>query len=285
MRLGLNTFLFTAPFTDQNTDLFRHFAQWGCDCVEIAVEEPQHITPAHVRAELGKYQLSSGPVCACFPPHRDLRGSPAQQRNAVEYVCRLVDLAVALDAPGVAGPMYSATGRAEAVPAATKRQQWRLVVRHLRALGDYAAARGKKLFIEPLNRFETDFLNTTAQGLELLEAVGHPALALHLDTFHMNIEEKHLGRAIRAAGKRLGHLHACGSDRGTPGGDHTDWTEIAAALRAVRYSGDVVIESFTPEVKVIARAAAIWRQIEPSREEIAIRGLKFLRRVLNRNRA
>jgi D-psicose/D-tagatose/L-ribulose 3-epimerase len=159
-----------------------------------------------------------------------------------------------------------------------------MVVRQLRSLGDYAAARGKKLFIEPLNRFETDFLNTTTQGLQLLESANHPALALHLDTFHMNIEEKHLGRAIRAAGRQLGHLHACGSDRGTPGGDHTDWGEIAAALRAIRYSGDVVIESFTPEVKVIARAAAIWRQIEPGPEAIARGGLNFLRRVLNPGR-
>jgi D-psicose/D-tagatose/L-ribulose 3-epimerase len=96
----------------------------------------------------------------------------------------------------------------------------------------------------------------------------------------MNIEQKNQPAAIRKAGKHLAHFHACGSDRGTPGGDHIDWKGIAKALKAVKYNGDVVIESFTQDVKVIARAAAIWRKIEPSREEIAVKGLKHLRKVL-----
>ena len=87
-------------------------------------------------------------------------------------------------------------------------------------------------------------------------------------------------KAIRKAGKQLGHFHACGSDRGTPGNDHIDWKPIAAALKAIRYKGDVVIESFTTDVKVIARAAAIWRKMEPTRDEIAVKGLKFLKKTL-----
>jgi len=102
---------------------------------------------------------------------------------------------------------------------------------------------------------------------------------LHLDTFHMNIEEKDQAAAIRKAGKLLGHFHACGSDRGTPGGDHIAWPAIVKALKAVGYKGDVVIESFTTDVKVIARAAAIWRRIEPRRNDIAIKGLAFLRKA------
>jgi D-psicose/D-tagatose/L-ribulose 3-epimerase len=96
----------------------------------------------------------------------------------------------------------------------------------------------------------------------------------------MNIEEKDQAKAIRNAGKLLGHFHACGSDRGTPGNDHIDWKPIAAALKSVGYKGDVTIESFTTDVKVIARAAAIWRQIEPSRNDIAIKGLEFLKKNL-----
>jgi D-psicose/D-tagatose/L-ribulose 3-epimerase len=96
----------------------------------------------------------------------------------------------------------------------------------------------------------------------------------------MNIEEKCQGDAIRKVGRHLGHIHACGSDRGTPGNDHINWDCIAKALKAVRYNGDVVIESFTKDVKIIAKAAAIWRQIEPSREEIATRGLRHLKKAL-----
>ena len=116
--------------------------------------------------------------------------------------------------------------------------------------------------------------------LKLIKAVGAKNVKLHLDTFHMNIEEKNQHDAIVKAGKHLGHFHACGSDRGTPGNDHLDWPGIAAALRDIRYDGDVVIESFTPDVKVIARAAAIWRRIEPTREQIAVNGLRFLKKNL-----
>ena len=114
----------------------------------------------------------------------------------------------------------------------------------------------------------------------MIEDVNHPALKLHLDTFHMNIEEKNPAAAIRKAGSLLGHFHACGSDRGTPGNDHTDWKSIAAALKSIRYNGDVTIESFTTDVKTIARAASIWRKIEPTREEIAVNGVKFLKKLL-----
>ena len=117
----------------------------------------------------------------------------------------------------------------------------------------------------------------------MVKAVKSPALKLHLDTFHMNIEEKCQGDAIRAAGKLLGHFHACGSDRGTPGNDHINWDCIAKALKEIGYDGDVVIESFTTDVKVIAKAAAIWRKMEPTRNEIAVKGLKHLQETLGKS--
>src|SRR5581483_3790899 len=119
-------------------------------------------------------------------------------------------------------------------------------------------------------------------GLQMIKDVNSPALRLHLDTFHMNIEEKNQAAAILKAGKHLAHFHACGSDRGTPGGDHIDWKSIVAALKKIGYNGDVVIESFTTDVKVIARAAAIWRKIEPKRDDIAVKGLKNLRRFFGK---
>jgi len=157
-------------------------------------------------------------------------------------------------------------------------------VKHLKTLCRYAEKRGKQVCLEPLNRFETDFINTCDQGLKMIKAVGSPALRLHLDTFHMNIEEKNQAAAIRKAGKHLGHFHACGSDRGTPGNDHIDWKPIAKALKDIRYQSDVVIESFTTDVKVIAKAAAIWRRMEPTRNEIAVKGLKNLHKIFGPSR-
>ena len=280
MRFGINTFLFTSPFTNDSTKLFRRFRQWGFETIEIPVEDPTHIEPAHVKRELDKHELVCGSVCACMGPDRDLRGTSEQQQTGLTYMMKLIDQMVVLDCPSLIGPVYSAVGRADAVPADEYKKQWKAVVKNLKTLCKYAERQGRQVCLEPLNRFETDFINTCEQALKMVKDVGSPALKLHLDTFHMNIEEKEQAAAIRKVGKLLGHFHACGSDRGTPGNDHIDWKPIARALKDVRYRGDVVIESFTTDVKVIARAAAIWRRIEPTRDEIAVKGLKFLRKTL-----
>ena len=280
MRIGINTFLFTSPFTNDSTALFATFRKWGFDSVEIAIEDPSHIDPAHVKRELDRHGLVCGSVCAAMGPDRDFRGDATQQKNAMTYLTGLLDQMVVLDCPSLIGPVYSSVGRADAVPEKEYARQWKTVVKNLKKLSAYAHKRGRQICLEPLNRFETDFINTCDQALAMIKDVGSPALRLHLDTFHMNIEEKNQAAAIRKAGRHLAHFHACGSDRGTPGGDHIDWPAIAKALKAVKYKGDVVIESFTSDVKVIARAAAIWRKIEPSQKHIATNGLKFLRKTL-----
>ena len=280
MRIGINTFLFTSPFTNARTSLFKTFKDWGFDTVEIPVEKAGDFSAERVNRELGKVGLACGSVCACMGPGRDLRGTPEEQQVGVDYIKTVIDEAVALNAPSVVGPIYSVTGRADAVPRGEYKKQWKTVVKNIRTVCEYAEERGKQICMEPLNRFETDFINTVDQAMQMVKDVGSPALKLHLDTFHMNIEEKNQPAAIRKAGKLLGHFHACGSDRGTPGNDHIDWPGIAKALKAVKYDGDVVIESFGSNVKVIARAAAIWRQMEPTNEEIAVKGLAFLRKTL-----
>lgn len=280
MQIGINTFLFASPFTDERVSFFPSFKTWGFDFVELALEDPAHIDPAVVRAALDAANLTCHSFCAAMSPDRDLRGTPEQQQTALAYLKALLDLMPTMGATVLCGPLYSAVGRADAVPHDEQQRQFDTVAAHLRDLARYAEARGLTLAVEPLNRFETDFLNTAEQGLRLVEAVGSPALGLHLDTFHMNIEEKAQASAIRRAGAALRHFHASGSDRGTPGNDHLDWPGIATALRDVDYQGGVVIESFTPDVKTIARAAAIWRDIEPSSEVIARDGVRFLKTLL-----
>ena len=278
MRFGINSFLFTSPFTTKSTSLFPMFRKWGFDTVEIPIEDPSHIDPAKVKAAADKAGIAIGSVCACMGPGRDFRGSKADQAAAMAYCKALIDQAVILGCPSLIGPVYSVVGKADAVEPKQQKVEWALVVKNLKVLAAYAAKKGVTICVEPLNRFETDFLNTCDQGLRLIKAVGSPALKLHLDTFHMNIEEKNQAAAILKAGKHLGHFHACGTDRGVPGGDSLDWKPIVAALKKIGYNQDVVIESFTTDVKVIARAAAIWRTIEPRRNDIAVKGLKFLRR-------
>jgi D-psicose/D-tagatose/L-ribulose 3-epimerase len=149
----------------------------------------------------------------------------------------------------------------------------------MRKLAAYAADKGVLLAIEPLNRFETDFINTVEQGLSFLDRVGHDNVGFLLDTFHMNIEEKSLTKAIRMAKGKIFDFHACANDRGTPGEDNFDWTAIKSALIDADYSGPVVIESFTPEIKEIAKAVSLWRPLADSPDCLARNGLDFLRSV------
>ncbi len=282
MRFGLNTFLYASPFTNESVKLFPKLKKWGFETVEIPVEALEHIDPAKLKAAAAKAGLAIGSVCACMGPGRDLRGSAADQKTATDYLMGLIDQAAAMGCPSIIGPVYSVVGMADAHDDAEKKQQFDLVVKNLKPIAKYAESKGVWICIEPLNRFETDFLNTCDQGLKLVKAIGSKAVGLHLDTFHMNIEEKNQAAAILKAGKHLVHFHACGSDRGTPGGDHIDWKPIVAALKQIGYEGDVVIESFTTDVKVIARAAAIWRKMEPKRDDIAVKGLANLKKLFKK---
>lgn len=281
MNFGINTFLFTSPFTNDSVALFPRFKKWGFDSVEIALEEVSHIDPPLIKKALDENGLTCSSICAAMGTGRDLRGTKEEQNNAIDYIKQVLNIMPELGCPILIGPLYSCVGRAESVEKEQYKIQWNIVAGHLKMLSGYAAQSGLKLAIEPLNRYETDFINTCEQGLKMIDDVNSDALMLHLDTYHMNIEEKNPAKAILNAGAKLGHFHACGSDRGTPGGDQINWEIIRAALKKINYSGSVVIESFTTDVKVIARAASVWRNFEPSQEDIAIKGLQFLKSLLN----
>ena len=166
MRIGINTFLFTSPFTTASVKLFPMFKKWGFDTVEIPVESPEHIDPAKVKAAADKHGLAVGSICACMGPGRDFRGTPAEQATAMAYCKALVDQAAVMGCPRIIGPIYSVVGKADAVEPAQQKKEFALVVRNLKVLAAYAAKKGIELCIEPLNRFETDFLNTCDKGLQ-----------------------------------------------------------------------------------------------------------------------
>ncbi|MFT5413359.1 MAG: D-psicose/D-tagatose/L-ribulose 3-epimerase, partial [Verrucomicrobiales bacterium] len=190
MRFGINTFLFTCPFTNRSTRWFPKFKEWGFDTVEIAIEDLAHTDPVLVKDRLAKHGLVCGSVTPCMGPDKDLRGTAQQQRAGIKFMKRVIDRMVELDAPTLCGVVYSTVGRAEATPAKERRRQWKTVVKNLKEVSDYAGEHGRVIAMEAINRFETDFINTCEQGLEMIHDVGNPALKLHLDTFHMNIEEK-----------------------------------------------------------------------------------------------
>jgi D-psicose/D-tagatose/L-ribulose 3-epimerase len=279
MKYGLNSFLFESPFTNKSFHLIKKVKDWGFDTIEIAIEDPSHVDPALLKKALDDNGLACGSVCAAVGPGRDFRGSKQEQQTSMDYMKGLLDMMPVFASEVLVGPLYSSVGRAEPKTDDEFKRQWEAVVKNLQELSAYAADRDIRLAIEPLNRYETDFINTCSQVSQLIDDIGNDATGILLDTYHMNIEEKNSAAAIRAAGSRLYHFHACGCDRGTPGNDHIEWKSIVAALKEIKYDGIAVIESFTTDVKVIAKAASIWRKFEPSQDDIAVKGLGFLKKA------
>ncbi|MEZ4699402.1 MAG: sugar phosphate isomerase/epimerase [Rhodothermales bacterium] len=279
MQLGISTWVWTSPATDDVLRrLIPHIAALGYDVIEIPMEYAGQfdVQAAKTLAEAEGLAIS---VCAVIGGGRDLLLD--EERAAGEtYLRAAIDLAAALDAPAVAGPFYSAVGRCWVQTPAERERDLASLAETLRRLGAYAADNGVSLALEPLNRFETSFINTTAQALDLIARVDHPAVGLGLDLFHLGIEEKSPGDAIRAAGAHLKHVQVAENDRGTPGTGHLPWQDFARALQDIGYEGRVVIETFSDRVEAIARAAAIWRPLAPDSDTLAREGLRFLRHLL-----
>jgi D-psicose/D-tagatose/L-ribulose 3-epimerase len=279
-RLGASTWIWTSPFSDAQLGLVARAKELGFDLLELAVEDPSLISGDAVR-EAGDEAGVGFTVCGAFGPDRDLsHDDPAVRRNGIDYVNQLVDLAAAIGAPHVVGPMYSAVGKTRMLPAAEREQQRALAVESLKAVAAYAGERDVRLAVEPLNRFETDLVNTSEQVLELIDRVGADNAGVLLDTFHMNIDEKSLGDAIRLVGERLLQVHTCENDRGTPGTGHVPWDDVFSALADIGFDGPLVIESFTPELEEIAKAVSLWRPLDAPSDELARNGARFLRESL-----
>lgn len=279
MMIGASSYIWVSPFTTDKLDQLAHAKKIGFDVYEIAVEDPDAIDDAKVFAEAQRVGIAVH-VCGAYGETRDISSDvPEYRENGMAYGRRLIDMAAALRSPYVAGPMYAAVGRTRLASREEKERQMDLAVENMRKLAGYAADKGVLLAIEPLNRFETDFINTVGQGLAFLDRVDCDNVGFLLDTFHMNIEEKSLTDAIRMAKGKIFDFHACANDRGTPGEDNFDWAAIRSALADADYSGPVVIESFTPGIKEIAKAVSLWRPLAESPDSLALNGLDFLRSV------
>ncbi|HWR24353.1 MAG TPA: sugar phosphate isomerase/epimerase family protein [Feifaniaceae bacterium] len=278
-KIGVSSFVWVSPFHTGTLSQLAHAKSLGFDIYEIAVEDPNLIDIARV-AEEARHVGIDVTICGAFGETRDISSPVEENREGgIQYIRTLIDMAAVCGSPYVAGPMYAAVGRARQATLEEKRQQTAYAVENLKRVADYAAKRNVALALEPLNRFETDFMNTVGQGLELLHKVGFDNAGFLLDTFHMNIEEKSLPNAIRMAKGKIFDFHSCANDRGTPGEDHFDWPAIAAALNDAGYQGPVVIESFTPEIKEIAKAVSLWRPLAESPDALALKGCAFLRGI------
>ena len=281
LSLGLSTFVLASPFADADLRLFGRVRSFGYDQVEVCLEDPAGLTARAVARAAADEGLSVL-VCGAFGPRRDVSSAdPAVRRDGLGYLRTCVEFAAAVGSPLVSGPMYAPTGQARLLDPPARAAQWDRAVASLAEVAGFAAEAGVRLAVEPLNRFETDLVNTVEQGLRLCADTGADNVGLLLDTFHLNIEEKSLPAAVVRAGGRAFHVQASENDRGTPGSGHIPWAEVVAALREIGYAGSVVVESFLPTVREIARAVSLWRPVAESMDALAADAATFLRPLLD----
>jgi D-psicose/D-tagatose/L-ribulose 3-epimerase len=276
MRIGVNTLIWGASFGPSDFHLLPRIKDAGFDGIEVPIFDPHVFEARAVGRELNRFGLERTAV-TIIPRGLSLGASDGSIRaRAIEHVRACIAAARDTGIHLLSGPIYTPVGHL------TGRRrtddEWRWVVDSWQQLSGDVNAAQMEIGIEPLNRFETYFLNTVQDALALCDGIGDPSIGILLDTFHANIEEKSVSDAVRHAAPHLKHLHTCENDRGVPGSGHVEWPELFAAVAEIGYTRWLTIESFGFSIEAIAAAAAIWRDLAPSADDIAFEGIRFLRR-------
>lgn len=278
-RFGAHTFVW-AP--EWNARLARQFlpraAEAGLGVVEIPLLRPDEFDPAGARRLAKEFNLSL--TCSLGLPRQFALG--ADPDGAARFLATAVEKAHAAGSPCLTGVTYGVIGCVSGAPP-TKSERAaaaRLLSRAARKAKDL----GMSIGAEPCNRYETHLLNSAADAVELIERAGEPNIFAHLDTYHMNIEERDIPAAIVRAAPRLGYIHLSESHRGVPGEGTVNWDEVFKALASIKYDGFLIVESFARIHPDIARGLAIWRPVADNPDDIISRGVPFLRKRAARNK-
>jgi len=281
MRFGVNLLLFGDAVDRRVTGKFGMLKEIGFDGVEVPVFDPDGVDVDLVRRQAERHGLAIT-ASGSLPPGTCFYAGASKRKAAEKFLRSAIRVACELGAPLLCGPLYKPVGDTDrSVPPATQRKE---TARALKPLAQEAHEAGIVLALEPLNRFETDFLNTTEDAIKFCRSVRSKGVALLLDTFHMHIEEKDSAAAVRQAGEAgfLAHFHASENDRGVAGSGQVRWEEVARALRDRRYNGWIVLESFNQSNQAIRRAVSCWRPFYRSARQFTAEGLDFVRTTFGR---
>jgi len=278
MKFAVNALIWTTEFDQRSFSLLPRLRECGFDGFEVPVFQPANVPAKEIRRALSANNLECT-VCSILPAGMNPISDNADiRRRTRQHLVDSIKVTADLGSKLVGGPVYSPVGH---LPGRRRTSdEWKWAVECFQSLGEPLHENGITLALEPLNRFETHFLNTAADAVKLCREIGHASIGVLLDTFHTNIEEKDVAAAFLKTGNELKHVHACENDRGIPGTGHVDFAGIAAALKEIGYEEWITIESFGYSHKELAAAAAIWRDLAPTPEAVAFDGLPFLQRTI-----
>ena len=278
MIFGIHSLLFRETFVDADLPLLDACRRLGFDAVEIIPFDHEHF-PAHkVKRAAADLGLTINTGYGMPEQYNIISPDPAIRKAGVEFSKRLIDLSNEAGARVLGGMIYCGwgylTGRMRT------EEEWKWGVEGFREIAGYASETSNLILgIEPVNRFESHFINVTADAVRFIRDVGLLNVKVHLDTFHMIREEDDFTGAVLAAYGDLGYVHACENQRGIPGSGMVPWIPFFKALKRVGYDGCVTIESFDPNMESIAKLCCIWRKLADSPEQLATEGLRFLKEV------
>ena len=275
MKYAAHSMMWTATFTEKDLGLFDRLKRMGFDGLEIFLNHPESLPMEKIKEKMNETGMGCT-LSVGLGKEQNLISPDRGARDAgVAFLKEAVDVACELGSDVVSGVIYAAWG--EFTGKMRTEDEWNYSKECLLKVAEYAEGKGVVLALEPVNRFETYFLNTIEDTSKMVEEINHPNVGIHADTFHMNIEEESFYGAIKMAGEHLCHVHLCENNRGIPGTGHIPWDDVFRALRELNYDRWAVVESFVPAVEEVARMTAIWRQLAPSADVMAEEGLKLYR--------
>jgi D-psicose/D-tagatose/L-ribulose 3-epimerase len=280
LKLGVHAYVWTSEWNDSQLGLIERASKLGLDLIEIPLMRLDLCNPLTIRKECERLNMY---VCTStvLNASSDLTADSGAVRVAgLKYLKACVKATADMGGNTFSGVIYSAIGKKSARRPGVK--EWNHSARGLKEVCRYAQDYGVTVGIEPVNRYETYLINTCEQALEMVGLIDEPNAAVHLDTYHMNIEEKDFYKVTKLAGERLCHIHLCENDRGIPGTGLVDWDDIFRALGEMRYNGNMALESFVEVSDNMREATCIWRDLAPSSDVLVDEGARMIRKMASR---
>ncbi|HBG25575.1 MAG: xylose isomerase [Planctomycetes bacterium GWF2_41_51] len=282
-KFGVDTFIWSEVFTDKDLWIIPKAKELGFEVLDIAIAHPEKFPTKRVLDEAKKAGIELVTTTTLNDKTNIISPDSQTRKNGVKSLKLLVDINKELGSNILGGVNYAGWGCITRKP--RSRDEWKWSTDCMREVAEYAQTVNKNFIIavECINRFETHFLNVAEDAVQYCKDVGTGNIKVHLDSFHMNIEESSFEGAVKTCGKEyLGYVHVCESNRGIPGTGRVPWKEFFTALKDIDYRGPVVIESFDIKFEELAGLCAIWRKLAESGEALAIEGLKNLKSIAAR---
>lgn len=280
VKFGVDSFIWTEVFTEKDLWIIKKAEELGFETIDIAIARPESFPTELVKQELAKTNLQVVTTTTLNAETNLISPDENIRKNGIRALKKLVEINKELGSTILGGVNYAGWGCLSGKPKTEK--EWNDSVSAMREVAAYAKETYPELNIcvEPVNRFETHFINTAEEGVRYCKAVGTGNMKVHLDCFHMIREETSYTGAVETCGKEyLGYVHVCENNRGIPGTGLVPFAEFFTALKKVGYEGPCVIESFDPSFEELNGQCAIWRKFAETGEDLAVVGLANLKKI------